>query len=130
MIARLWKHEQVAKGKIDPKKELKNFLKPTATVEEPAKPIITQHYADTFSAVDKFNQLLGYIHYTHKCSKPELIWLLGVLRQCAVNAFSLEQVNSVNSVNLLCHKFTPLLGGKTFEYNCTRTTCVTVFTED
>jgi hypothetical protein len=78
-------------GKVNPKQQLELFLDPTATVPKTDRPTISQYYYDTFSGVDRFNQLLGYIPYDHKCQKPNLVWLLGVLRMCSVNAFALQQ---------------------------------------
>jgi hypothetical protein len=90
-LDRLWRKQLTENGEIDAKQELQNFLQPVAEVEDEMKPIITQYYADTFSAVDVFNQQLGFIHYKAKTRKPELIWLMGILRICLVNAWALYQ---------------------------------------
>ncbi len=88
---RLRRDHDNKKGKKNPEQEVKEFLAATSRVGIDDKPTITQHYADTFSAVDRFNQLLGQIHVPLRSSKPELVWLYGVIRTNLVNAWSYKQ---------------------------------------
>ena len=56
------------------------FLQPTFVQE---KPVIQQHYYATFTVVDIFGQLLGYIRYVSGLKKK--IFLINCLTMAIVN---------------------------------------------
>jgi hypothetical protein len=75
------------------------FLGPTAAVRGEDKPTITQHYADTFKAVDNFNQLLSLLHWPFKVEKVELVWFINCIILLAINSWSVwKDINSVDSL--------------------------------
>jgi len=79
--------------------KLDSFLGPTAAVRGENKPTITQHYADTFKAVDNFNQLLSLLPWRFRVEKVELIWFINCIKLIAINSWSVwKDINSVDLV--------------------------------
>ena len=48
------------------KEKIDMFLQPTKRCVAEEMPLISQHYYETFAAVDRFAQHLGYAPYSHK----------------------------------------------------------------
>jgi hypothetical protein len=79
--------------------KLHSFLGPTAAVRGEDKPTITKHYADTFKAVDNFNQLLSLLHWPFKVEKVELVWFINCIILLAINSWSVwKDINAVDSL--------------------------------
>jgi hypothetical protein len=71
------------------KNDILKFLTPTRSVAPELKPPITEHYAQSFSAVDRFGQYLGYMKYPYRIHNLKFLWFVSVLRNSVLNAFSL-----------------------------------------
>ena len=76
-----------------------NFVGKTNSAPIGTKPQITQHYKETFSAIDRFSQRLGYINYPHKVNKTPMKILISVLMMGSVNTWTIHQEANSDHVN-------------------------------
>ncbi len=63
------------------------FLTPTLKTAGASKPVITQHYADTFNPVDRFNRLCADVAF---CGRKEGLYftlLVGLVEVALVQTF-------------------------------------------
>ncbi len=70
-----------------------DYIAPTATFTENAKPLITQWYATTYKGVDKFDQQMANIEYPWKVYDQEFIQIIAVLRMLVTDAWVLYCAN-------------------------------------
>jgi hypothetical protein len=88
-VLRLAQRELMPENEKDVRAELSMFLQPTATTIGEQRPIINQHYRDTFNLVDKYNRLVSEISYQPRSPSDHMRMFVGVVEIAIVNTWSL-----------------------------------------
>ena len=68
------------------KEKIDVFLQPTKRCMAEEIPVISQHYCETFAAVDRFAQHLGYAPYPHKIRSKNMLILINCLLMTVNNS--------------------------------------------
>lgn len=101
MIERILKFDFAENKEPTYKEKIHQFLNPKKKMNGEDKPEISQHYYDTFNAIDRFAQYLGYIIYNHVIKKREMVVLINCLMMITENAWTIYQ--ELHSLNLVEH---------------------------
>src|SRR5579885_3431448 len=68
---------------------IETFLFPTMVTTGESKPIIQAHYSQSFSHVDRFNKLMGYVGFKPTIINKKKLVLIGLIQTAIVQSWVL-----------------------------------------
>lgn len=101
LVKRIVLHEKEQQETENHTNKVITYLQDKKRSAPKTKPLVTQHYRDTFNVVDMYDQQLGYLPFKHTLKKRSMVILINLLKQCAVNARTIwcDLTTDANDVN-------------------------------
>jgi len=87
-LAKRYAKHMIKRGDLRAAKdELKEFLGPNEFSSD--RPVVTQHYRDSFNHVDRFNSRRSFIRYKPTMLRERLLILIALIEVAAVQTYGL-----------------------------------------